>query len=182
MPYITHADLAERPGALELAQVASDEHADEVSAELLDAALRGHDTSAWPDEQVQAARRALARIDDAVQDAAALIDGYLAKRGYALPLSPVPSLVQAWCRAIARYLLHKNRRSLDDKDPIVRDWRDAQRLLQQTADGKFSLGADDAVAVHQTDARFANQNGPDQRWGQPGGGRIFSRAELRAWR
>ena len=36
MPYITHADLADSPGALELSQVASDEHRPPVRAELLD--------------------------------------------------------------------------------------------------------------------------------------------------
>ena len=39
MPYITHADLADSPGALELSQVASDEHRPPVRAELLDAAF-----------------------------------------------------------------------------------------------------------------------------------------------
>ena len=66
MAYITHADLAESPGALELAEVASDEHRAPVRAELLNAVLRGHDTSAWPAEDVAAAQSAVQRIDDAV--------------------------------------------------------------------------------------------------------------------
>ena len=165
MPYITHADLAESPGALELSEVASDEHRPQVPAELLDALLRGGDVSPWPLEDVEAAQRAAQRIDAAVLDACSLIDGYLAKRGYALPLDPVHPLVTAWCRAITRYMLHKNRTALESKDPIARGYNDALRLLQQTADGKFSLGARDTVANDTTDARFVfapNVFGRDQ--------------------
>lgn len=170
MPYIEHADLAESPGALELAEVASDEHRLPVPAELLDALLRATDVSAWVADDVQAAQRALARIDTAVRDAGSLIDGYLAKRGYALPLNPVHPLVSAWARAIARYLLHKNRTQLESKDPIARGYTDAVRLLQQTADGKFSLGAQDSVAIDKTDARFSSQPS------------VFGRSELKAFR
>ena len=62
MPYITHADLADSPGALELSEVASDEHRRPVPAELLDAVLRAADVSAWGTDDVQAAQRAAARI------------------------------------------------------------------------------------------------------------------------
>ena len=168
--YVTHAELAENPGALELSEVASDEHARPVAAELLDALLRGQDVAAWSPEDVAAGQRALVRIDDAVLDADATIDGYLAKRGYALPLDPVHPLVAAWCRAIARYMLHKNRTTLESKDPIARGYTDAQRLLQQTADGKFSLGAQDAVAIDKTDARFMHAP------------KVFGRDQLRGFR
>ena len=47
MPYVTLAELAESPGALELSEVASDEHARPVAPELLDALLRGQDVAAW---------------------------------------------------------------------------------------------------------------------------------------
>lgn len=170
MPYITHTELAERPGARELAERASDEHGQLVPYALMDAALRGQEVSAWPADEVAAAERALARIDDAVAEADALIDGFLAKRGYALPLAPVPGIVGAWSRAIARYLLHKGRISLESSDPIVRDYRDALRLLQQTADGKFSLGAGDAVANNGTDVRFAFAP------------QVFGRAQLKSFR
>ena len=170
MAYITHAALADSPGALELSQVASEEHRAPVRAELLQALLCGHDTSAWPPEDVALAQAAVQRIDTAVADATAMIDGYLAKRGYALPLQPVHRLVTAWCRAIARYHLHKNRLAPDGKDPIERAWRDALRLLQQVADGKFALGAGDPVAVHKLDARF--DSAP----------LVFGRKQLRSWR
>ena len=173
MPYITHAELAESPGAQELAQVASDAHQRPVAAELLDALLRGRDTSAWAADDVTAGQRALARIDAAVADADAVIDGYLAKRGYALPLdaagAPVHRLVGAWSRAIARYMLHKDRLVGDGKDPIERAWRDALRLLGEAAAGRFALGAGDAVAVNKSEARF--EGAPPVFGRRPGGAR-----------
>ncbi|MBN0001847.1 DUF1320 family protein, partial [Pseudomonas aeruginosa] len=44
-------------------------------------------------------------------------------------------------------LLHKDRFGEGaEKDPIVRDYRDALKFLQLTAEGRFSLGQDDPVA------------------------------------
>lgn len=172
MAYIDPTDLAERPGARELAQVATAEHRPIVDTELMDATLRGGDRSKWPAADQADADVAMDRVLDAVAEADALIDGFLAKRGYTLPLAPVPKLVTGWSRAIARYLLHKSRISLESNDPIVRDYRDALRLLQLTADGKFSLGADDVVATggSSTDVRFSY---PDP---------VFGRKQLNSFR
>lgn len=145
MAYITHQQLHERPGARELAQIASDEHQPMVPYELMELSLLAQDRSAYTPEQIALADEALTRIDDAVTDAGGLIDGYLRKAGYALPLSPVPRLVTVWCRAIARYYLHQHRRSLESDDTIVRDYKDALRLLREVANGDLSLGIDDDV-------------------------------------
>ena len=59
MPYITTAELAERPGARELALAASSDTAPVVAYALMDATLRGADRSAWTTEQVVAADAAL---------------------------------------------------------------------------------------------------------------------------
>lgn len=171
MPYVTHTELAERPGARELAQVASAEHQDIVDYGLMDASLRGTDRSAWPADTVAGADAALLRIADAVREADGIIDGFLARRGYPLPLNPVPQVVAAWSRAVARYLLHKGRISDERSDPIARDYRDALKLLQLTADGKFSLGGQDPVATaSSTDVRFT------------GDAPVFSRDQLKAFR
>lgn len=144
--YITHAQLAERPGSKELAQVATPEQYRVVDTALMQATLLGADRAAWTEAEIAAADAALARINDATKDAGALIDGFLGKRGY-LPLNPVPDIVTTWCRAISRYFLHQHRLNADDKDPITRDYKDALRLLQLTADGKFSLGIADNVVT-----------------------------------
>jgi phage gp36-like protein len=145
--YVTTAQLAERPGATELAQVATPEADAVVDPLLMDAVLRGNDTSAWSPAQVVVANDALARITDAINDAGGLIEGFLARRGYTLPLNPVPGVVVGWARAIVRYYLHKDRITDPKSDPIARDYQDALKLLQLTATGQFSLGANDTTTV-----------------------------------
>ncbi|ARU87117.1 gp436 family protein [Pseudomonas sp. M30-35] len=156
MQYITADDLAERPGARELAQVATPDNARQIATDLMEATLRGGDRSAWPVDQVVVADDALQRIQDAVTEAESLIDGYLARRSYPLPLSPVPKLVTGWVRDIARYLLHKDRGGKEDSDPIVRNYKDAMKFLGLIAKGEFSLGAEDPVTNNpdQLDVRF----------------------------
>ena len=156
MGYITHAQLAERPGARELAKVATAEHEQMVADELMEATLLDQDRSAWAHEEIIIADDALQRIDDAVRDADALINGYLVKRGYSVPLNPAPDLVMAWSRDITRYLLHKDRISDERNDPIVRAYRDALKFLQQIVNGQFSLGANDPVqdSPNELDVRF----------------------------
>ncbi|MEI7036437.1 DUF1320 domain-containing protein [Fulvimonas yonginensis] len=149
--YVTPVQLAERPGARELAQVATRERDAIVVDELMDATLRALDRSAWSADDIAVADEALARIQEAITDADGVIDGFLARR-YPLPLATVPGVVVAWSRAITRYNLHKDRLSTDQNDPIVRDYRDALKLLQLTADGKFSLGANDPVLTDPGDA------------------------------
>lgn len=172
MNYITLIDLAERPGARELAQVASSEHEAMVVYELMEASLRGDDRSAWDSDDVAQADIAIARIEEAVAEAESIIDGNLAVRNYPLPLSPVPKLVTGWTRDIARYLLHKDRISDEKSDPIARAYRDAMKLLAQTANGTFSLGANDPIKNDPAslEVEFTSDT------------QVFSRTELRRFR
>lgn len=178
MAYITPADLAERPGAREIAQVASLPPQIVRDDALMDATLRGADRSAWTLEQLQAADAAYDRVQDAISEAGAVIDGYLAQRGYPLPLQLSPtstgrSVLTAWARAITRYLLNKDRVSDASKDPTARDYQDALRMLGLLAQGKYSLGAGDPEAAAQAggvDVRFV------------GDAPTFGRRQLRAFR
>lgn len=142
MPYITLAQLAEVPGALELAQVASDKHQHPVAAELMELTLRGEDRAAFPPEEVAHADAAAARITEVIAEADAVIDGFLGKR-YQLPLVAVPGLLSTWSRRIVRYQLHSDRISDERTDPIARDYRDTLKLLAQVGKGEFSLGIED---------------------------------------
>ncbi|WP_027855207.1 gp436 family protein [Marinobacterium litorale] len=165
MSYVTHEQLADIPGARELSQVATAEHEQLVDYDLMQATLTGADRSAWTADEIAVADDALGRIDDAVANADAMIDGYLVLRDY-LPLidtfGAVPGIVTVWSRAIARYLLHKDRISADATDPIVRDYRDAMKLLQQVAEGKFSLGAGDTKTNSR--AGLADWDAPDRQF------------------
>ncbi|NII74208.1 phage gp36-like protein [Dyella sp. SG562] len=162
--YVTTAQLAERPAARELAQVATRERDAIVDDTLMDATLRGLDRSAWTPEDIAIADDALARIVEAIGEADGIIDGYLAKR-YPVPLTRVYPVVTNWSRAITRYLLHKDRHSMEQNDPIVRDYRDAQKLLQLAATGQFSLGADDPVLTdpQDNDVQFVSDGNPFRR-------------------
>lgn len=142
MAYLTLLQLAEIPGAKEMAQVASDKSKRAIDAGLMELTLRGGDRSAFSAEQIEAADGAAARIAQAITEATALVDGYLAKR-YTLPLASPPEILVGWTRAIVRYKLHTDRQTEERTDPIVRDYRDAMGLLAQVAKGAFSLGIDD---------------------------------------
>ena len=165
MAYITPAELAERPGAREIAQVASLPHQMVRDDALMDATLRGLERDSWPPEECTAADIALQRVRDAIAEAGALIDGYLVQRGYALPLVLSPtstgkSVLTAWARAMVRYLLNQNRITDARTDPVARDYQDALKMLGLLAQGKYSLGAGDpeaagSAASGATDVRFA---------------------------
>lgn len=178
MPYITTFELAERPGAREIAQTASLPHQMVRDDALMDATLRGLDRSAWAAEQIAAADAALVRVQDAVAEAGALIDGYLATRGYTLPLDLAPtsagkSMLTVWARAITRYLLNGSRITDESKDPVARDYRDAVKRLAEVAAGKLNLGGADPQApanAVSTDVRFQ------------GAETVFGRAQMRAFR
>ncbi len=136
--YVTLLQLSEMPGALELAQVASDKHGTLVDAALMELTLLDGDRSGY----IAAADDARERIEQAMVEADWLIDGYLGKR-YTLPLSNAPGILTTWARAIVRYKLHGDRLSTEGNDPIVRDYKDALKFLEQIAAGKFSLGIED---------------------------------------
>lgn len=142
MDYLTLLQLAESPGALELAQVARPSHLVVPSAELMQVALEGGDTTAFDADEVAAAEAAIARLEQLITDASQLMDGYLGRR-YRLPLASTPGILVTWARAIVRYKLHKDRITDERTDPIARDYRDALKFLAQVADGDFSLGSVD---------------------------------------
>jgi phage gp36-like protein len=81
MTYATQADLVDRFGAVELAQLT-----DELSGTTINAAT----------------------VAQALADASAEIDGYLGVR-YALPLTFVPPVIERICCDIARYYLFDDR-------------------------------------------------------------------------
>ncbi|HIE4801220.1 TPA: gp436 family protein [Serratia marcescens] len=165
--YITAAQLAERPGMAELSQVTAEDGEIPAVPELLNTIIQGGDTSPWTADELVMAELVFSRIDESIEDAQAMIDGYLRQRGHRLPLAIVPRQLANWARAIVRYQLSRNRTGDERTDPIVRDYRDALKFLQRVADGSYSLGIDDKMPV---------AGGPPQ---VTGPGRIFSMDTLR---
>jgi phage gp36-like protein len=115
--YATQADLVERFGSRELAQLT-----DETAA-------------AAPDP---------AEISKALDEASSLIDGYLGSR-YTLPLSSVPTMVRKWACDIARCALWKDRAMPDSVVVANRDLALSQ--LKDAARGAIVLSGVDGVAT-----------------------------------
>ncbi len=170
--YISPTQLLDRVGGTELAELATPDQAPVVDAELMAATIDGSDRSAWSPAEIAVADHALVTIQTACDDATSLCNGYLAKR-YTLPFAGPMNLLVVWARAIARYYLHKDRRTLESDDPVVRDYRDALKSLQLVANGKLSLGADDpTVADGATGGDVQFESDPT----------VFGRDEMRSFR
>lgn len=112
MPYCTEADLIDRYGA----------------PLLVDLTDRGETATGEIDSAV---------VAQAIAEADALIDGYLAVR-YRLPLSVVPPQIAPLSRQIAIYRLHV----FEANDKITEEHREALRQLQQIAAGAVRLEAE----------------------------------------
>lgn len=136
--YITPAQLLERFGPVETAQVATADDRAVVDSELLRLTISGGDRDAFDADAVADADEALERIQAATADAAALIDGYLRSR-YTLPLDPVPLPLRRIAGDVVRYYLMDDRASEE-----VRERYAAQlKVLADIRDGRVTLGADD---------------------------------------
>lgn len=156
MSYVTLAQLAEKPGATELAQVASNVHQALVDASLMEATLRETDRSAWSNEDIALADAALARIVEISNEVDETINAYIRRR-VTLPVMPVPSVLTSIARAMVRYELHKDLIGADKEHPIIRDYTNKLRLLEAIQSGKVTLGVDDPLAASEQnvgDVRF----------------------------
>jgi phage gp36-like protein len=80
-----------------------------------------------------------AKVAQALADADATVDGYLASR-YTLPLATVPELLKVIACDIARYRLMGER----PIEEVRQRFEDARQWLAAVAAGKFGLGMDDS--------------------------------------
>jgi len=153
--YLTPAQLADLPGAMEVAQAATPQQDRTVDTQLMELTLVGGDRSAYSAGDVAVADAVLSRVNNAIAEASGYIDGFLARR-YVLPLASPPAILTSFCRAIVRYKLNAHLVSDEKTSPIARDYRDAQTTLQQIADGEFSIGVDDpqSAAEAPLDVQF----------------------------
>ncbi len=118
--YCTQADLEARFGAQEILEL-TDRNADNVA----DAGV----------------------LENAIADAGAVIDTFVAKR-YDLPLSSVPAALVKTACDLVRYALHKE----DPPDRVAAAQKDAMAFLRDIAAGKAVLdiaGAEPAGAENE---------------------------------
>ncbi|OOF65131.1 gp436 family protein [Rodentibacter sp. Ppn85] len=156
--YISLQQLSEKPGVMELAQVTAQVGQPPADWRVIDKIIDGEDTSGVQPETLEKAQQAIARIEEVIADASALIDGYLRQRGYKLPFKQTPRILTTWARAIVRYSLHQHLISEEKNSPIVRDYRDALKLLQLVAEGKFSLGMEDELVPASGFPKFTKRD------------------------
>lgn len=131
MPYVAQQDLVDRFGEGELIRLTNP---DDFSATAVDTA----------------------RLDGAIADADAMIDGYLGGR-YEIPLSPVPRAITRVAADLARYYLY------DDQPPdtVAQRYEDAMKFLRSVARREVSLGVSEGgeqasgadLATLQSDGR-----------------------------
>ncbi len=101
----------------------------------------------------------------AISDAGELVDGYLRDR-YALPLDPVPGLINTLTADIAVYRLYARRAQLDPPAGVAERYKNALNLLGMIQKGSVALGvgalatpeaAADTVAVKSATRLFTRE-------------------------
>ena len=136
MPYLTASDLIVRFGAEELAQMADRGTPRLVTAELLEAAAGGADTSGWGAADAEAVDKAMASIAQAIEDAQSAIDGYLSGR-YSTPLATPPASIKRLAGDIARYYLYDDHAT----ETVQKRYDVAIAYLRDVSAGKVTLEA-----------------------------------------
>lgn len=79
-------------------------------------------------------------VDTEIENATAFIDGY-AKKGYVIPLTPVPMLIKKFCVDVAIYNLY-GRRDLDPPAERTRRYKEVVRFLEMLNEGLVTIGAE----------------------------------------
>lgn len=114
---------------------------DEVRAMLKDDALNTIIGDAFIEDPAERETKIGPIIDSAIADADGEIDGYLAKR-YAVPVSPIPKIINKCSKDIAVYNLWA-RIGIDentDQKTYLNRYNSAIKFLTLVAEGKVSIG------------------------------------------
>lgn len=117
-------------------------------------------------------KRLLPLAEDAVSDADAEINGYLAKR-YSIPLYPVPKILNKFSVDIAIYNL-VSRRGIDESDrekTVLTRYQAAIKFLLAVAEGKIGLGIPEESVQDAATTGFQAKSSP----------RLFSRESMKGW-
>ena len=143
----------------------------EVREMIKDDALNAIIGDAFIEEPAQREELVAPLIDEAIADADGEIDGYLAKR-YAVPLAPVPQVINKFSKDIAFYNLF-SRIGIDEgtgEKTYLNRYNAAVKFLTLVAEGKVSIGADiDGDPASAAAAGFSIRSSP----------RLFNRDQMR---
>lgn len=124
------------------------------------------------DEQEKDAKMQMLCVD-AIADACAEIDGYLAKR-YRIPFGKTPQVIRKFAKDIAVYNL-VSRTGIDEGDrekTFLNRYNAAIKFLTEVAKGIISIGAEEETAGNNSAANGFRMQSSD---------RIFSRDSMKGW-
>ena len=111
--------------------------------------------------------------EDAISDACAEIDGYLAKR-YKVPFTRTPQVISKFAKDMAVYNL-VSRTGIDESDrekTFLNRYNAAVKFLLDVAKGIISIGVEENMGGNSEVANGFNMQSSD---------RVFSRASMRGW-
>ena len=117
-------------------------------------------------------RRLVPYVEEAVADADAEIDGYLAKR-YDVPMSPAPRVLNKFSKDIAVYNL-MSRIGIDEQDrdkTYLNRYQSAIKFLEGVAKGTINIGTGGDTQEQAAGRGFQIQSSQ----------RLFSRDTMKGW-
>ena len=128
------------------------------------------------DEYIEDAEEREAKIaelcGDAISDACAEIDGYLAKR-YRVPFTKTPQVINKFAKDISVYNL-VSRTGIDESErekTILNRYNAAIKFLLAVAEGKVDIGVEERGGSNEAANGFKMKSS----------GRVFSRDSMRGW-
>ena len=121
------------------------------------------------DERIQASTPI---VEQAIADADAEIDGYLAKR-YKVPFEKTPQVINKFAKDIALYNM-VSRKGVDENDrekTYLTRYNAAIAFLTKVAEGRISIGVSENNTEDAARIGFSMSNSP----------RLFSRGNMKGW-
>ena len=121
------------------------------------------------DERIQAITPI---VEQAIADADAEIDGYLAKR-YKVPFAKTPQVINKFAKYIALYNM-VSRKGVDENDrekTYLTRFNAAIAFLTKVAEGRISIGVSENNTEDAARIGFSMSNSP----------RLFSRGSMKGW-
>ena len=121
------------------------------------------------DERIQAITPI---VEQAIADADAEIDGYLAKR-YKVPFGKTPQVINKFAKDIALYNM-VSRKGVDENDrekTYLTRYTAAIAFLTKVAEGRISIGVSENNTEDAARIGFSMSNSP----------RLFSRGSMKGW-
>ena len=121
------------------------------------------------DERIQAITPI---VEQAIADADAEIDGYLAKR-YKVPFEKTPQVINKFAKDIALYNM-VSRKGVDENDrekTYLTRYNAAIAFLTKVAEGRISIGVSENNTEDAARIGFSMSNSP----------RLFSRGSMKGW-